>query len=143
MGVLTDRDLAELGRKLESDPAFRQRFDSDPVAAAEEAGMRELALRLGREMRALVAFAERIANDDLYRAELEADPVAALNSAGMSAAVAEPLLQALAVRDETLARLPEVVAHQHEQLPRSARLLVLLLGTSAAVEQIRSTTARA
>jgi hypothetical protein len=102
--------------------------------------MRELALRLEREMRDLVALAERITNDDVFRSELEADPVAALVAAGMPAETAEPLLHALAVPDEMLTRLPEVVAHQHEQAPRRARVLIPLLGTSAAVERIRTTT---
>jgi putative modified peptide len=137
---LTDDDLAELGRKLEIDPMFRQRFDADPVAAAEAAGMHELALALEREMRELVALAERIANDDVYRAELDTDPVAALVAAGMPAATAEPLLQALAVPDEVLAKLPEVVAHQYEQLPLKARLLILLLGRPAVAEKIRAAT---
>jgi putative modified peptide len=140
MSVLTDRDLTELGRELEVDPMFRQRFDADPVAAAEAAGMRELALGLEREIRDLVALAERIANDDVYRAELDADPVAALVAAGMPAATAEPLLQALAVPDEVLAMLPEVVAHQHEQLPLKARLLILLLGSAAVAAKIRAAT---
>src|SRR5207253_1791692 len=39
--TLTDRDLEELGRKLERDPSFRKRFDADPAAAAEAAGMQE------------------------------------------------------------------------------------------------------
>ena len=138
-GVLTDRDLAELGGKLESDPMFRERFDSDPVAAAEETGMRELALRLKREMRDLVALAERITNDDAFRSELDADPVAALVAAGMPAGTAEPLLHALAVPDEVLTKLPDVVAHQHEQVSRRARLLILLLGTTAVAEKIRTT----
>ena len=135
---LTDADLAELGRKLEIDPIFRQRFDVDPVAAAEAAGMRELASRLEWEMRDLVALAERIANEDVYRAEFDTDPVAALVAAGMPAATAEPLLHALAVPDRVLAKLSEVEAHQYEQLPLNARLLILLLGTTAAVEKIRS-----
>jgi hypothetical protein len=135
---LTDGDLAELGRQLELDPVFRHRFDADPVDAAEAAGMRELALGLEQEMRELVAFAERIANDDLYRAELDRDPVAALVATGMPAAAAEPLLQALAVPDEVLAKLPEVVAHQYEQLPLKTRLLILLLGRPAATERLRA-----
>jgi putative modified peptide len=139
---LTDGDLAELGRKLEIDPMFRKRFDADPVAAAEAAGMRELALGLGREMRELVALAERIANDDVYRAELDTDPVAALAAAGMPTATAGPLLQALAVSDEVLSKLPEVVAHQYEQLPLKARLLILLLGRPAVAEKIRAATRR-
>ena len=102
--------------------------------------MRELALALEREMRELVALAERIANDDVYRAELDTDPMAALVAAGMPAATAEPLLQALAVPDEVLAMLPEVVAHQHEQLPLKARLLILLLGSTAVAEKIRAAT---
>ena len=137
---LTDGDLAKLGRELETDPMFRQRFDADPVAAAEAAGMHEVALGLERELRELVALAERIANDDVYRGELDTDPVAALVAAGMPAATAEPLLQALAVPDEVLAKLPEVVAHQYEQLPLKARLLILLLGSTAAAEKIRSAT---
>jgi hypothetical protein len=137
---LTDGDLSALARELEIDPIFRQRFDADPVAAAEAAGMRELALGLQREMRGLVALAERIANDDVYRAELDTDPVAALVAAGIPAETAEPLLQALAVPDEVLAMLPEVVAHQNEPLPLRARLLILLLGSIAVAEKIRSTT---
>jgi len=137
---LKDGDLAELGRALEIDPMFRQRFDADPVAAAEAAGMPELALGLEREMREVVALAERIANDDVYRDELNADPVAALVAAGMPAATAEPLLQALAVPDEVLAKLPDVVAHEHEQLPLRARLLILVLGSTAVAEKIRAAT---
>jgi hypothetical protein len=141
---LTDGDLAKLARELETDPMFRQRFDADPVAAAEAAGMRELALGLEREMRELVALAERIAHDDVYRAELDTDPTAVLVAAGMPAAIVEPLLQALAVPDEVLARLPEVVAHQHvQQPPLKAQLLILLLGSSAVAEKIRSVTRNA
>jgi hypothetical protein len=136
--TLTDGDLAELGRALENDPLFRQRFDVDPVAAAEAAGMGDIALGLEREMRELVALAERIANEDAYRAELYADPMAALAAAGMPAATAEPLLHALAMPDEVLAKLPEVVAHHHEQPPVEARLLLLLLGSAAVAEKIRA-----
>jgi putative modified peptide len=136
--TLTDGDLAELGRKLEIDSMFRRSFDGDPVAAAEAAGMHELALRLEWEIRELVALTERIANDDAYRAELATDPVAALVGAGIPAATAEPLLQALAVPDEVRARLPEVVAHKHEQLPLKARLLILLIGSTAVAAEIRS-----
>ena len=137
---LTDGELVELGRKLEIDRLFRQRFDANPVATAEAAGMRELALGLEWELRELVALAERIANDDVYRAELDTDPVAALVAAGMPAATAEPLLRALALPDEVLAKLPEVVAHRYEQLPLKARLLILLLGSTAVAEKIRSAT---
>jgi hypothetical protein len=137
---LTDRDLAELGRKLEIDPMFRQGFDADPVAAVEAAGMHELALGLEQEMRELVALAERIANDDVYRAELDTDPVTALVAAGMPAATAEPLLRALAAPDEVLAKLPDVAAHQYEELPLKARLLNLLLGRPAVAEKIRAAT---
>jgi hypothetical protein len=138
--TLTDRDLAELGQKLEIDPVFRQRFDADPVAAVEAAGMHELALRLDQEMRELVALAERIASDDVYRAELDTDPVTALVATDMPAATAEPLLRALAVPDEVLAKLPDVVAHQYEELPLRARLLILLLGSPAVAEKIRAAT---
>jgi hypothetical protein len=138
--TLTDRDLAELGRKLEIDPMFRQRFDADPVAAVEAAGMHELALRLDQEIGELVALAERIANDDVYRAELDTDPVTALVAADMPAASAEPLLRALAVSDEVLAKLPDVGAHQCEELPLRARLLSLLLGSPAVAEKIRAAT---
>ena len=94
-------------------------------------------------MRELVALAERIAIDDVYRAERDADPVAALVAAGMPAAAAEPLLQALVVPDDVLAKLPEVLAHQHEQPPLKARLLIILLGSTAVIETIRSPARRA
>jgi hypothetical protein len=138
--TLTDRDLSELGQKLEIDPMFRQRFDADPVAAVEAAEMHELALRLRQEMRELVALAERIANDDAYRADLNTDPVTALAATDVPAATAEPLLRALAVPDAVLAKLPDVVAHQHEEQPLRARLLILLLGSSAVAEKIRAAT---
>ena len=137
---LTSGDLEKLERELEIDPMFRDRFDADPVAAAEAAGMHELALALEREIRELVALAERIANDGAYRAELETDPVATLGAAGMPTATAERLLQALTVPDDVLAKLPDVVAHQYEQPPLRARLLLLLLGSTAVAEKIRAST---
>jgi len=103
----------------------RRRSYADPIAAAQAAGLRELALRLARELRELLALAERIAVDDVYRAELDADPVATLVAAVMPAATAEPLLQVLAVADDVLAKLPEVVARQHEQPPCKARLFII------------------
>jgi putative modified peptide len=136
--VLTDRQVAKLGRKLESDAVFRARFDADPIAAAEALGMRDLARGLEREIRGLIALAERIAKDDAYRAAMEADPVAALRAQGLPAAAAEPLSRALGVKDEAVANMPEVVAHKHEPLPRTARLLILLVGSTAVVERIRS-----
>jgi hypothetical protein len=47
-------------------------------------------------------------------------------------------LRALAVPDEVLAKLPDVVAHQHEELPLKARLLILLLGRPAVAEKVRT-----
>ena len=138
--ALTDRHLAELEWKLESDAGFRDRFDVDPVAAAEAIGMQQLARALDHEIRELVALAERIANDPGYRAALEADPVTALREEDMPAATAEPLLRALAWGDDAVAKLPEVVAHEYEPLPRAARLRLLLLGSVAVVNTIRSST---
>ena len=100
--------------------------------------MHELAVGLEREMRELVALAERIVNDDVYRAELDTDPVTTLVAAGLPAATVEPLLRALALPDEVLAKLPDVVAHQSEELPLKARLLILLLGRPAVAEKIRA-----
>src|SRR2546428_637107 len=48
------------------------------------------------------------------------------------------LLEAVGVPDEVLAKLPEVVAHQYEQMPLRARLLTLLIGSDAVAEKIRS-----
>lgn len=137
---LTDGVLEMLNRTLEVDPLFRRRFDADPVAAAEEAGMPELAAALEQEMRELVALAERVANDNVFRAELGADPVAALAAAGMPEAAAEQLLNALDVPDEVLTRMPEVVAHQQQELPLKAHLLILLLGSTAVTEKIHAAT---
>jgi putative modified peptide len=137
---LTDGDLARLRRALEVDPMFRSRFDADPVAAAEEAGMPDLAAALGQEMRELVALAERVANDNVFRAKLEADPVAALAAAGMPEAATEQLLTALDVPEEVLARMPEVMAHHQQELPLKAHLLILLLGSTAVTEKIHAAT---
>jgi hypothetical protein len=135
--ALTDRDLAELEWKLESDARFRDLFDADPIAAAETNGMQQLARALEHEIRGLIALAERVA-DAGYRATLEADPLAALHAEGMPAMTAEPLLRALAVGDETMAKLPEVVAHEYEPLSQAVRLRILLLGSTAVVDAIRA-----
>ena len=140
--TLTDRDLVELGHRLEIDPVFRRSFDADPVAAVEAAGMDELASRLDQEMRELIALAERIANDNVYHSELDTDPVSTLAATDLPAATAEPLLRALAVPDDVLAKLPDVVAHQHEEQPLRARLLILLLGSPAVAEKIRAAARR-
>ena len=93
---LTEIDVKALSRKLENDADFRQRFDADPLAAAESAGMHGLATQLVRELRELVTLAERITNDDAYRAALEDDPQAAVVAAGIPGETAEPLLRAFA-----------------------------------------------
>ena len=67
---MTESELARLRRALEVDPVFRRRFDADPVAAAEAAGMYDVAAGLEQELRGLVAFAERIAKESDLRAEL-------------------------------------------------------------------------
>jgi hypothetical protein len=136
--VLTNGDLARLQRTLEADPMFRRRFDADPVAAAEKAGMRDVAVGLKQEIRELVALAERVAYDDAFRTNLEVDPVAVLNAVGMPEAAAEQLLKALDVPDEVLARMPEVVAHRHQELPLKAHLLILLLGSTAVTERMHA-----
>jgi len=137
--ALTDHELAQLERKLESDASFRDRFDADPVAAAEAIGMQQLARALEHEIRGLVALAERIANDSHYRATLEADPGTALRADDMPASTAEPFLRAVAIGDEAVAKLPEFVAHAYEPVSNTARLRILLLGSTAVVRAIRST----
>ena len=135
---LTEGDLAWLRRALEVDPTFRRRFDADPVAAAEDAGMPHVAVGLEQELRELVALAERVAYDSVFRGNLEADPVVALDAAGMPEAAAEQLLNALDVSDAVLARVPEVAAHHQQELPLKAHLLILLLGSTAVTEKIHA-----
>ena len=134
---LTETQLAELGHALDRDPAFRRSFDTDPVAAAEAAGWSDLARGLEREMRGLVALAERIAADESFRAELEGDPRRVLVAAGIPSASTEPLREAL---EGSVAgsMVSDVVAHQHEHLPLTPRLISLLLRSRAFAEHIRN-----
>ena len=135
------RQLGELRRALELDPRFRQSFDADPVATVEANGWPELARELEREMRELVALAERIAADAAYRESLDADPTRVLEAAGVPSVAAEPLLRALAAPEEVLARVPDVVAHHHEQ-PIEATLMLLLLGATAVAATLRAASSR-
>jgi hypothetical protein len=136
---LSDSDVGELARRLETDEGFRKRFDADPVAAAEFAGMSGLAGQLRREMQELTALAERITSDSAYREQLEEDPQAALVGAGMPGEAAEPLLRAFAMPENVLEKV-EVCAHRSEGLSLKARLIMLLLGTSAVNEAVRTVT---
>jgi hypothetical protein len=135
---LTDIHVRALSRKLESDAEFRQRFDADPVAAAESAGMHGLATQMVRELRELVTLAERITTDAAYRSALEDDPHAAVVAAGIPGETAEPLLRAFAMPATLLDKVPEVSAHSMETLSPKARLVILLLGTTAVNAVIRS-----
>jgi hypothetical protein len=135
---LTERDVWWLTRALERDAGLRSRFDADPVAAADAAGMPELAAALEQELRELVALAERVAADDAYRAALETDPMETLGSAGVDAAAVESVLDALGVSDDVLSKVPEVVAHGQQTSPRGAGLLMALLTSDAAVDEIRA-----
>jgi hypothetical protein len=137
---LTDHDVVQLTRLLESDAGFRGRFDVDPIAAAESAGMRALASQLRRELRELVSLAERIASDDVYRAELEGDPQGVLVSAGIPPEIVEPVLRALALPDGLLDKVPDFAAHRQEKLSLKARIVVIVLGTSALNEAVRTVT---
>jgi hypothetical protein len=136
---LTDAHVGALCRKLERDADFRARFDADPVAAAESAGMQALATQLRRELQELVTLAERITNDGAYRAQLDDDPRAAVVAAGIPGETAEPLLRAFDMPETVLDKVPEVSAHSMKTLSPKARLVILLLGTSAANAVIRST----
>ena len=130
--TLTDRDLEELGRKLEGDSLFRRHFDSDPVAAVRAAGLYGLGLRLQHELRELLALAERVASDETRRAEL----AEALGTESMSTAGTEPLLQLFAGPSE-------VEAHVLEQRGLKERLLLLLLDSTAVVDELRAAVRRA
>jgi hypothetical protein len=136
--TLTDNQLAKLRLALELDPLFRRRFDADPVAAAEAAGMRDVAAGLEQELRGLVAFAERIARESDLRAELKTDPLAALAAAGFPDAATGSLLTVLDIQGEARAMLPEVVAHQHQQLSPRGQVLIILLGSAAVTDKIQS-----
>lgn len=125
--LLSDRDLAELGRKLEEDPSFRRDFDADPVAAAEAAGMPEIGLRLQRELRELVALAERVASDDAQRAKL----VAALGGESVTVGGAKPLLELLAVASD-------VEAHVLDKPSADESLRLLLLTNPAVADELRA-----
>jgi hypothetical protein len=139
---LTDAVLVRLGRALETDTLFRARFNADPVAAAEAAGMDDVASALAHELRQLVRLAERVAADEAYRAELEAAPAATLAAAGIPLEGAQQFVEALELRDAS-SKLPEVVAHQHHSVSLEARLALLLLQSSAAIESIRKAARRA
>lgn len=137
---LSDADVAELTRLLELDASFRERFDADPVAAAEAVGMRALAAQLRRELRELVSLAERIARDESYRRELEEDPQAALVAAGIPDGTTDPVLRAFALPDEVLDRVPDFALHGQKKLSLKARLVMMLLGTSALNDAVRTVT---
>lgn len=139
---LTDRDLAELQSELERDAGLRSRFDADPVAATDAAGMPGIARALERELQELVALAERVAADDAFRTAIEVDPVDALGSAGVDPAAVEPVLQALGFSETVVGRLPEVVAHGQQKPPTGAGLLIALLTSTAAVDSVRDTARR-
>ena len=125
--LLSDRDLAALGRKLEQDLSFRRDFDADPIAAAEAAGMQEVAVRLERELRELVALAEEVANNDARRAEL----VASLGDESAPVAGAKPLLELLAVGSD-------VEAHVLDRPGADESLLLLLLTSPGVADELRA-----
>jgi hypothetical protein len=139
---LTDADITWLSRELERDADFRRLFDADPVAAAEAAGRHDLARGLDRELRELADLAERIATDEAFRFELDTDPVEALAGARMPEATIEQLVHALALPDDIVEKLPEVVAHAHERLSPRERALIVLLGRPAVAQRLRDIAAR-
>jgi hypothetical protein len=102
--------------------------------------MSALAAQLRREMHELVSLAERIASDSAYRAELDDDPHQVLVGAGMPDETTEPLLRAFGLPEELLDKVPDVCAHRQEGLSLKARLVMMLLGTSALDEAIRAAT---
>ena len=141
--TLSDADLRELQKALMLDPRFRRSFDADPVAAAEAAGWPELARRMESEIAALVALAERIARDHAYREQLHADPVGTLERSDLPLAAAEQVLHALAVSDDALKRLPEVVGHQQVDESFRSQLVIVLVGSTTVAETLRRIAHRA
>jgi len=119
---LTDRDLEELGRRLEQDASFGREFDADPVAAAKAAGMDGLGQRLQYELGELVALAQRVAREAGRREELVA-------------ALGDPR-SALAVLSGSGAA--EVEAHLLDRGRLEERALLLLLSSRAVGDELRS-----
>lgn len=121
--TLTDRDVEELGAKLERDESFRRAFDSDPVAAVQTAGMTELASRLEYEIGELVALAGQVARDASRGYELDA---------ALSAEETEP---------ESVLELlsgSEVVAHFAQPRPLEERALLLALTSATVADELRA-----
>lgn len=122
--TLTDRDVEELGAKLERDESFRRAFDSDPVAAVKAAGMADLAYRLEYEIGELVALAGQVARDASRGYEL---------ATALSADETEP---------ESVLELlsgSEVVAHAAQPRPLEERALLLALTSAAVTNELRAT----
>jgi hypothetical protein len=134
---LTGADLTELTRRLDTDPTFRQRFDLDPIGATEEAGLDGLAEHLRAEIEELVALAERVMSDEAFRLELSDDPVTTLAAAGIPDEAFERFLESLALPDDVLAKVPEVVAHRRKRPTPRALLLLLALGSTGVANQLR------
>jgi hypothetical protein len=121
--TLTDRDVEELGAKLDRDESFRRAFDSDPVAAVQAAGMGELASRLAYEIGELVALAGQVARDASRGYELDT----AL-SAGETER--EAVLQLISGS--------EVEAHALRPGPLEERALLLALTSAAVTDELRA-----
>jgi hypothetical protein len=121
--TLTDRDVEELGAKLERDESFRRAFDSDPVAAVQAAGMGELASRLAYEIGELVALAGQVARDASRGYELDT---------ALSAGETKPeaVLQLISGS--------EVEAHALQPGPLEERALLLALTSAAVVDELRA-----
>jgi hypothetical protein len=119
-----NRDVEELGAKLERDESFRRAFDSDPVAAVQAAGMGALASRLEYEIGELVALARQVARDASRGYELDT---------ALSADETEP---------ESVLELlsgSEVVAHAAQPRPLEERALLLVLTSAAVTDELRAT----
>jgi hypothetical protein len=54
------RELDELERMLEADPTFSKSFDTDPVAATQAAGLKDLSARLEQELQEFLSETQEV-----------------------------------------------------------------------------------
>jgi len=132
--MLSDSQIGEIERKVSEDRAFKQQFDSDPVAALRAAGMAETADGLAQELSLFTGIAERLGSDETFAAQVDADPAAALVGAGLPAQAVLPFLQAAGAPAELIDRAtPDTEAHANDRLTASYVRLVAVLAVAAPI----------
>jgi hypothetical protein len=138
--MTVEEQARAVAERVDSDDAFADRLEDDPVGTLRDEGYATFADEVERAREQIAMLAERIYSDDEFRGSIEQNPYT-LTDEGIPAEALQPVLAAVGAPDELIdAASSEVEAHLAGRTTAAAATAAVIgafafAGQAAAAEQ--------